>query len=309
MLNHLSLLLRVSLVMIAGCAGQFETKPYLTETCPIDWEKQAGLSHSSPLHDDNLPGLALLVFNIHDRILPESSWFHDGKTEASLVCVGDLAKRFDLVLAQEAFVRPAQLARYTGHAWAHHPLFEEGGGGDWWPLRLFCEICLSPGLLILARETPEVVHAEPYEAYAGWNTELNKADDFFSKGFQLVKFKHFWVLNGHMDAGRGQDSIDARALQFQHINKTLQDMVPKEAPLIIGMDANLRPDKEPQDGRILDEFLTTNHLTLIAHEGPDLIAARNIPVTRAQTLPLKNVLSDHHALSAIILPPHSSPED
>ncbi len=225
------------------------------------------------------------------------------------MCVGDLAKKFDLVLAQEAFVRPAQLAHYTGHAWAHHPLFKKGGGGDWWPLRMFCDICLSPGLLMLARETPEIIHAEPYKAFAGWNTDLNKADDFFSKGFQLVKFKHFWALNSHMDAGRGQDSIDARALQFQQISEALQRMVPRGDALIIGMDANLRPDKERQDGGILDEFLRMNHLTLIAHAGPDLIAARNMQVTHAEILPLKNVLSDHNALSAIIILSNPSPDN
>ncbi len=292
----------LGILLLAGCAGTFETKTELTAICQTNWEEQAGIPTSSLPHPEDRKGLHLLVFNIHDRILPASSWFQDGKTEESLACIGDLAKRFDLVFAQEAFVRPAQLARYTRHYWAHHPLFTEGGGGDWWPLRVFCEICLSPGLLMLAREKPEFIHAEPYTAFAGWNTELNKADDFFSKGFQLVQFQQFWALNSHMDAGRGQDSIDARRLQFQQITAALQRVVPRTAPLIVGMDANLRPDKEEQDLVILQEFLTANGLTLIQHHGPDLLAARNLRVSHPRILSLRNILSDHNALSAILHP-------
>jgi hypothetical protein len=95
-------------------------------------------------------GLHVLVWNIHDRLLPGTLFSSGGHSEEEVACIGDLAAQFDLVLFQEAFVRPAQLARYTGHAWADHPLFSEGGGGDWWPHRLMCDICLSPGLLMLA---------------------------------------------------------------------------------------------------------------------------------------------------------------
>ena len=248
-------------------------------------------------------GLHVLVWNIHDRLLPGTLFSSGGHSEEEVACIGDLAAQFDLVLFQEAFVRPAQLARYTGHAWADHPLFSEGGGGDWWPHRLMCDICLSPGLLMLAQEQPRLVHAEPYEAFAGWNTDLNKADDFFSKGFQLVQFPTFWVLNSHMDAGRGQVSIDARALQFRQITAAFKRFVPNDAPLLIGMDSNLRPDKEEQDGEILGEFLVANALTLVRHSGPDLIAVRNLRIQQPQTFPLKGILSDHNALSVIMYPP------
>jgi hypothetical protein len=240
------------------------------------------------------------VWNIHDRLLPGSLFSSGGHSEEEVACIGDLAKQFDLVLFQEAFVRPAQLARYTEHTWSDHPMFTQGGGADWWPLRAMCDICLSPGLLMLAQEKPEFVHAEPYEAFAGWNTDLNKADDFFSKGFQLVKFTTFWVLNSHMDAGRGQDSIDARALQFRQITAAFKRLVPNDAPLLIGMDSNLRPDKEEQDGKILREFLEANALTLVQQSGPDLIATRNLRIEQPRSLPLKDVLSDHNALSGIV---------
>jgi hypothetical protein len=288
------------LAMLAACVGKFETKATLTSACHQEWQQQARIPASvlpdSVAHD----GLHVLVWNIHDRLLPGSLFSSGGHSEEEVACIGDLAKQFDLVLFQEAFVRPAQLARYTEHTWSDHPIFTQGGGADWWPLRAMCDICLSPGLLMLAQEKPEFVHAEPYEAFAGWNTDLNKADDFFSKGFQLVKFTTFWVLNSHMDAGRGQDSIEARALQFRQITAAFKRLVPNDAPLLIGMDSNLRPDKEEQDGRILREFLEANALTLVQQSGPDLIATRNLRIEQPRSLPLKDVLSDHNALSGIV---------
>jgi len=290
------------LTVLSACVGKFETKPILASVCNIDWQQQAGMASASLPDAHNNKELHVLIWNIHDRLLPGSIFSTRGHTEEEVACIGDVASQFDLVLFQEAFVRPAQLARYTKHAWADYPLFAEGGGGDWWPLRALCEICLSPGLLMLAQEKPEFVHVEPYKAFAGWNTDLNKADDFFSKGLQLVQFPTFWILNSHMDAGRGQDSIDARALQFRQITATLKRFVPNDAPLLIGMDSNLRPDREKQDGEILHEFLDANALTLVRQNGPDLIAVRNIRVKTPQSLPLKGVLSDHSALSAIIYP-------
>ena len=292
----------IVLMMLNACVGRMETKPLLSAVCGIDWPQQAGLTKTVLPDSHNGQGLQVLVFNIHDRLLPGSLFSSEAHTEEEVACIGDLASRYDLVLFQEAFVRPSQLARYTGHAWADHPMFTEGGGGDWWPLRMMCEICLSPGLLMLAREKPESIYAEPYEAFAGWNTDLNKADDFFSKGFQLVQFPGFWVLNSHMDAGRGQDSIEARALQFRQITAGLKRLVPSDASLLIGMDSNLRPDLEEQDGAILEEFLAQNGLTLIYQKGPDLIAVRGLETDHPRFLPLKGILSDHNALSVIIHP-------
>ena len=291
------------LAMLAACVGKFETKATLTSACHFDWQQQARIPASALPDSIADEGLHVLVWNIHDRLLPGSLFSSGGHSEEEVACIGDLATQFDLVLFQEAFVRPAQLTRYTGHAWSNHPMFTEGGGADWWPHRVMCEICLSPGLLMLAQDQPRLVHAEPYEAFAGWNTGLNKADDFFSKGFQLVQFPTFWVLNSHMDAGRGQDSIDARALQFRQITAAFKRFVPNDAPLLIGMDSNLRPDKEEQDGEILREFLEANALTLVRHSGPDLIAVRNLRIQQPQTFPLKGILSDHNALSVIMYPP------
>ncbi|MDH5562834.1 MAG: hypothetical protein OEY91_04325 [Nitrospirota bacterium] len=290
------------LTLLMACVGKFETKPALTATCGTDWQRQAGIQERDIPDATENKGLHVLVWNIHDRLLPGSLFSSDAHTEGEVACIGDLASRYDLVLFQEAFVRPAQLARYTGHTWADHPLFSEGGGGDWWPLRMMCDICLSPGLLMLAREAPESVYAEPYETFAGWNTALNKADDFFSKGFQLVQFPTFWALNSHMDAGRGQDSIDARARQFRQMTTALKRLVPPDASLLIGMDSNLRPDLEGQDEAILEEFLVQNGLTLIYQKGPDLIAARRLQTDHPDVLPLKGILSDHNALRIIIQP-------
>jgi hypothetical protein len=294
------LLFVTALIVLNACVGNFETKPALTARCGMDWQGQAGIQEGDIPDAIESKGLHVLVWNIHDRLLADSLFSSDAHTEGEVACIGDLASRYDLVLFQEAFVRPAQLARYTGHTWADHPVFSEGGGGDWWPLRMMCDICLSPGLLMLAREAPESVHAEPYETFAGWNTDLNKADDFFSKGFQLVQFPTFWALNSHMDAGRGQDSIDARTQQLRQMTTALKRLVPDDAPLLIGMDANLRPDVEEQDEKILQEFLEANRLTLVHQKGPDLIAVRSMLAEHYQSLPLKGILSDHNALSAII---------
>ena len=301
-LTSMIVLFVMALIGLGACVGRFETKFTITAVCGTDWQRQAEIEPVLPDIINN-KGIRVLVFNIHDRLLPDSLFSSDAHSEEELACIGDLAARYDLVLFQEAFVRPAQLARYTGHVWADHPLFAEGGGGDWWPLRMMCEICLSPGLLMLAREAPESVYAEPYESFAGWNTDLNKADDFFSKGFQLVQFPTFWALNSHMDAGRGQDSIDARSQQFHQITDALQRRVPQDAPLFIGMDANLRPDIQEQDKKILQEFLQSNGLTLVHQNGPDIVATRNLKTNDPRTLSLKGILSDHNALSVMIDPP------
>ena len=299
------------LVLLSACVGTRETKSALTAVCGMNWQGKAGITKHDLPESSASHELHVLVFNIHDRLLPGSLFSSDAHTEEEVACIGDLASRFDLVFFQEAFVRPAQLARYTGHAWADYPHFTGGGGGDWWPLRWMCEICLSPGLLMLAREKPMFVYAEPYEAFAGWNTDLNKSDDFFSKGFQLVQFQDFWGLNSHMDSGRGQDSIEARALQFRQITAALTRLVPPDAPLLIGMDSNLRPDQEEQDGTVLEEFLKANGLTLVYQSGPDLLAVRGLQTLQPLTLPLKGILSDHNALSVVLhltVLPHSSPK-
>ncbi|MDH5588014.1 MAG: hypothetical protein OEZ05_15450, partial [Nitrospirota bacterium] len=119
----------------------------------------------------------------------------------------------------------------------------------------------------------------------------------------LVQFSSFWALNSHMDAGRGQDSIAARAQQFRQMTMVLKRLVPADASLLIGMDANLRPDLEKQDQKILGEFLEENGLTLVFQNGPDLIVTRNLRISDPKPLPLKSLLSDHDALSAIIFPP------
>lgn len=293
----------MALTMVSACLGKFETKPTLTEPCRLDWQQQAGLSEADLPDTTVSHEFSVLVFNIHDRLLSDSFFSSEAHTEEEVACIGDLASQFDLVLFKEAFVRPAQLAQYTTHAWANHPLFTEGGGGDWWPLRAICRICLSPGLLMLAREQPQSVHSEPYEAFAGWNTDMNKADNFFSKGFQLVQFPTFWVLNSHMDAGRGEASIKARALQFKQLTAGIRRFVSPDAPLLVGMDANLRPDQEERDAEILNEFLKSNALTLVHQNGPDLIAVRGIRIDHSQSLPFKGILSDHNALSVILSPP------
>ena len=121
----------VSVMTLTGfwaCVGTFETKLALTAVCDNDWQRQVETKAALPVTRAN-NGFQVLVFNIHDRLLPYSLFSSEAHSEEEVVCIGDLASRYDLVLLQEAFVRPAQVAQYTGHAWADYPLFTEGGGG------------------------------------------------------------------------------------------------------------------------------------------------------------------------------------
>ncbi|TFG63117.1 MAG: hypothetical protein E4H32_04850 [Nitrospirales bacterium] len=113
----------MGLTLLSACVGKFETKNVLTATCGTDWQRQAGIHERDIPDGTEKKGLRVLVWNIHDRLLPDSIFSSDAHTEEEVACIGDLASRYDLVLFQEAFVRPEQLVRYTGHAWANHPLF------------------------------------------------------------------------------------------------------------------------------------------------------------------------------------------
>ena len=114
-----------------------------------------------------------LIFLTTFFLLSDSFFLSVAHTEEEVACLGDLASKFDLVLVQETFVPPAQLAQYTKHAWRNHPFFTGGGGGDWWPLRAMSNICLSPELLMLAREQPESIHSTHHKTFVGWNTDLS----------------------------------------------------------------------------------------------------------------------------------------
>ncbi|WP_447968892.1 hypothetical protein [Nitrospira sp. M1] len=52
----------------------------------------------------------------------------------------------------------------------------------------------------------------------------------------------------------------------------------------------------------MNEFLASNGLILVRQAGPDLIAVRNLKVENPQSLPLKDVLTDHNTLSVIVYP-------
>ena len=96
--------------MLTACVGKFETKATLTSSCHFDWQQQAGIPVSVLPDSIADEGLHVLVWNIHDRLLPGSLFSSGGHSEEEVACIGDLATQFDLVLFQEAFVRPAQIA-------------------------------------------------------------------------------------------------------------------------------------------------------------------------------------------------------
>ncbi|MCA9497845.1 MAG: hypothetical protein KC588_01490 [Nitrospira sp.] len=163
----------LALTVLSACLGKLETKSTFTKPCRPDWQQQAGLSEAALPDSTVSHGLPVLVFNIPDHLLSDSFFLSVAHTEEEVACLGDLASKFDLVLVQETFVPPAQLAQYTKHAWINHPFFTESGGGDWWPLRAMSNICLSPELLMLAREQPESIYSTHHKTFVGWNTDLN----------------------------------------------------------------------------------------------------------------------------------------
>ncbi len=101
----------MALTILTACVGRFETKPTLSTPCRLNWQQQAGLGAAALPDSPASHGLQVLVFNIHDRLLPDTCFSSEGHTEDEVSCIGDLASKFDLVLFQKAFVRPAQLAR------------------------------------------------------------------------------------------------------------------------------------------------------------------------------------------------------
>jgi len=97
----------MALTMLSACTGRFETKPTLTTPCRLNWQQHAGFGAAALSDSPASHGLQVLVFNIHDRLLPDAFFSNEAHTEDEVSCIGDLASKFDLVLFQEAFVRPA----------------------------------------------------------------------------------------------------------------------------------------------------------------------------------------------------------
>ncbi|MCA9468726.1 MAG: hypothetical protein KC643_25255, partial [Nitrospira sp.] len=79
---------------LVACVGQFETKPALTATCNIPWHLAAGLPERDAPPPTHNQGLHVLIWNIHDRVLPGSMFASDAHTEEEVICIGDLASRY-----------------------------------------------------------------------------------------------------------------------------------------------------------------------------------------------------------------------
>ena len=102
------------LAMLTACVGKFETRAILTSSCHLDWQQQAGIPASVLPDSIADEGLHVLVWNIHDRLLPGSLFSSGGHSEEEVACIGELATQFDLVLFQEAFVGPLSLHATLG---------------------------------------------------------------------------------------------------------------------------------------------------------------------------------------------------
>lgn len=109
--------------------GKRETKLTLTSSRNIDGQQHARISSTDLPNPNDSDGLHVLVTNIHGRLLSGSIFSSKGQSEEKIVCIVDLASMYDLVLLQKAFVRPAQIARYTKHQWADYHFL----GDDQWP--------------------------------------------------------------------------------------------------------------------------------------------------------------------------------
>lgn len=285
-------------MLLSGCFGTAARMEPLRQPCDVAQR----IPFNEPKRDRDT--IDVLVFNIHDRPIAGFPLTRPAQSDGTMACVGDLAASFDLFLGQEAFVRPGPVAARTGHIWSWHSTSaDDGGESSGFPFSL-CPVCETSGLLMTARdEKPLSVHAETYRDRHGWGDEYEGTDSLFSKGFQLADFGSFWVLNSHMDTGRGPKSAAVRARQLEQIGRALEERIPSHAPLLVGMDSNLKPRESAIDAENLSRFLKRHGLSIVIQNGPDLIAVRNLDVEKGMVLPLKGVLSDHNALSATIRRP------
>ena len=68
------------LIQLSVCVGNFEPKSALTATCGTDWQRQAGIHEGDIPDPTENKGLSVLVWNIHDRLLPDSLFSSDAHT-------------------------------------------------------------------------------------------------------------------------------------------------------------------------------------------------------------------------------------
>ncbi len=80
----------MALTILTACLGNFETKPTLTEPCRLNWQQQAGLGAAALPDSPASHGLQVLVFNIHDRLLPDTCFSSEGCSPKAVVVTGGL---------------------------------------------------------------------------------------------------------------------------------------------------------------------------------------------------------------------------
>ncbi len=204
--------------------------------------------------------LSVLVYNTHG--LPE--FFARDKPKERFPKIAGLTKKYNLSLLQEDFAHHDLLMQYV-----QRPLDVVRGNDAQIPK---CLVCSESGLTLVTN-LPAVwtvrTAFKPFKTCSGWLTKLN--DCFAQKGFQLAILEstdgaRIYVVNTHLDAGRGEQDRQARASQLDQIALTLETEAGSEAVLVAG-DLNL-DWQSAADNELLQNFVQRLNLVL-AQKGGD----------------------------------------
>jgi len=142
--------------------------------------------------------------------------------------IGPRLNQFDIACLQEGFAGDHKLAKYTNHIHKVNPDQKRN-----------CFTIVDSGLLTLSNFDLKAVHFEVYNNYATFQ------DFIASKGVLMTR----WNINGclvdvyntHMQAGNGQEGLDAARSQILQLIKAVNTHTPPENGLIVLGDFNMSP--------------------------------------------------------------------
>jgi hypothetical protein len=183
--------------------------------------------------------VSVLCYNVHGL----SSVLVDDDPEARMPEISARLNAYDVALVQESWSYGDALG-----AQATHAVVERGG-------RVDPGVFFQTGLVTFARPRLRAVTRGSLGACSGWLTGAN--DCFADKGFQRLRLAlangaevDFWNL--HLDAGRGDDDREARAMQLANLEARVR-AISRDGPLVIAGDFNL-DEGDPADHALLADF-------------------------------------------------------
>lgn len=192
------------------------------------------------------------------------------------VCIGKLARQFDIVALQENFSGlPLEKEIPTRH-----------------------DISDRSGISFSSRLPFKFEFHRAYKSLcSGYHDKKN--DCIAEKGYSRTKIGDTTFVVTHLDAGRKTSDQRTRDLQTQKIE------IPKTGKVVVMGDFNFKRGVEA-DEATLRKFLTTNNLELYARseKGLDIIAGRGVKVNSVGKLE-HDQITDHPILVANISLEHS----